>query len=362
MSLLRKGINYIMQDVENANETKRASVIMRMFALIMCAYFLVESVVMLCCGEFQCVIVCVCCLLGYCGIFRITYMNKTRVALRCTLYFTIVWIVAYVYLYGWDCGVQHFLFINLIIFFLVSYTTLWKKIGVAVALCALRYGLYSYTSAYEPQVVLSDAAYGVIQFVNTFTVFAIITVVLAYFCENSLAMEQKLVQYNAKLQEISKKDPLTKLYNRRAMKEYLEEQVENEQRYGTWLNIAIGDIDFFKLVNDEYGHEAGDVVLVEIAKTISDYMKGKGQASRWGGEEFLLLFKDINGEEAFMELEKLRSIIARQKITYNGQDISVTMTFGLEEYSNNLPMESTINDADKKLYMGKQQGRNRVIF
>ena len=91
-------------------------------------------------------------------------------------------------------------------------------------------------------------------------------------------------------------------------------------------------------------------------------MKGRGCVGRWGGEEFLLIFKDINGEEAYIELEKIRSMVQRKKIVYNDQEISITMTFGLEEYSDNKPVDYTINNADQKLYLGKNQGRNRVIF
>lgn len=128
------------------------------------------------------------------------------------------------------------------------------------------------------------------------------------------------------------------------------------------ISMFICDIDFFKKVNDTYGHEAGDLVLVQVAELLSSYMKSRGCVGRWGGEEFLLIFKDINGEEAYIELEKIRSMVQRKKIVYNDQEISITMTFGLEEYSYNKPVDYTINNADQKLYLGKNQGRNRVIF
>ena len=92
------------------------------------------------------------------------------------------------------------------------------------------------------------------------------------------------------------------------------------------------------------------------------FMKNRGTVSRWGGEEFLFYFKEDNGDIVFGELEKLRSLLSKTSIEYNGNSIPVTMTFGLQEYDSNQPLDYTINHADKKLYQGKQTGRNKVIF
>lgn len=362
MTIWKKIWDFITKDVENANETKRASVIIRLFSLIMCVYFAAQIIMMGAGREWEGVAVSGICLAGYMGAFYLTYLNHTRTAIWYTVASTFAWVVLFVFLFGWDCGAQHFLFVLLVFFFVVSHTSATHKLWMAAGLCGIRLILFGYVHTHDPIIEIGEMTALSMQIVNTITIFVLITTIVMLFCQESLAMEKKLVVYNAKLREASRRDPLTKLFNRRAMIEYMEELVDKLERYGNWFNVAIGDIDYFKKVNDTYGHEAGDAVLIHIADLLSTYMKNRGGVGRWGGEEFLLVFKDINGEEAFLELEKIRAMVERQKIVYKDQVISVTMTFGLDEYSNNKPIDYTINSADQKLYMGKNMGRNRVIF
>ena len=126
--------------------------------------------------------------------------------------------------------------------------------------------------------------------------------------------------------------------------------------------IAMGDIDFFKKVNDTYGHDAGDLILRDISDLLVAFMGDRGLVSRWGGEEFLLVFIDLNGDEVFTELDTFLHRLAKRSFDFKGTDISVTMTFGVSEYDAGPDFTKTIKEADEKLYIGKQSGRNRVIF
>lgn len=362
MDICKKVWNYIKKDVTNDNETKRAAVIMRVFSLIMSAYFLLQGIFMMLCGQWSCAAVEGIFLLGYAGAFYYTYLNRTQMTLFCMLHAALAWVLLSVFLFGWEFGSQHFLFVLLLFFFTASHRSTGYKVGMAAVLCMLRLLLWRYACLYAPVIALDTFAASVQQILNTAVVFLLLTVIIVLFCQDTLVMERKLVAYNEKLREASLRDPLTKLYNRRAMLEYMNELIRNLRRCGEWFDVAIGDIDFFKKVNDTYGHEAGDAVLVYIADMITDYMKNKGEVCRWGGEEFLFVFRGINGEEAAKELEKLRFMIERSEIFYKDQRISVTMTFGLDEYNRSRPLDDTINSADQKLYMGKKSGRNRVIF
>lgn len=362
MTFYKRIWKFIIKDVKNDNETKRASVIMRLFSLIICVYFALQIVMMGIGREWEGVIAGAVCFAGYMVAFYLTYQNRTRAAIMYTMLLTLAWVVLFIFLFGWDCGAQHFLFVLLIFFFVVSHASTKRKLCMVSILLMLRLILFGYTRENAPIIKLSETTTFFMQIINTVTIFALMTAIIMLFCQESLEMEWKLVVYNAKLREASRRDPLTKLFNRRAMVEYMEEQVDKLNRYGNWFNVAIGDIDFFKKVNDTYGHEAGDAVLIHVADLLSEYMKNKGCVGRWGGEEFLLVFKDINGEEAFIELEKIRSMVERMKVPYKDEEISVTMTFGLDEYNNNKPIDDTINSADQKLYIGKNTGRNKVIF
>ncbi|MCQ2524758.1 MAG: diguanylate cyclase [Lachnospiraceae bacterium] len=155
-------------------------------------------------------------------------------------------------------------------------------------------------------------------------------------------------------------DPLTQLGNRRYVSSMLEKvkgrYVENGQKY----SIAIGDIDFFKKVNDNYGHNAGDEVLKAVAATLKRMMQGKGFAARWGGEEFIMVFDKLEMADAGMHLEKVLENIREMVVETEGYEIKVTMTFGVVDGSD-ISSEEMVEAADAKLYYGKQHGRNQVV-
>ena len=218
METYRKIRDIIIKDVDNANETKRASVIMRFFALIMCGYFLLQGICMVVCGEWNGFVMSLLCLAGYMVAFYYTYLNHTRTALIYTIISTLAWVVLYVFLFGWDCGAQHFIFVLLLLFFVASHAAGRQKVMAAVMLCALRLALYWYTKIYDPLIEFDPVIAVLMQMINTITIFSLITAIIMVFCQDSIAMEEKLVSYNEKLREASRRDPLTKLYNRRAMR------------------------------------------------------------------------------------------------------------------------------------------------
>ena len=184
-----------------------------------------------------------------------------------------------------------------------------------------------------------------------------------FFRKKFSASEEKIIKYSKRLEMLATTDPLTKLQNRRGMLKHIEDYAYDMiNNSNSLLTVGIGDIDFFKHINDTYGHDAGDYVLETLARLMNEFMDGKGMVARWGGEEFLFTFENINGDYAFEEISKLLHIIERYEFSFNGIYIKVTMTFGLEEYDDNLGIDKVISRADEKLYMGKEQGRNRVIY
>ncbi len=175
---------------------------------------------------------------------------------------------------------------------------------------------------------------------------------------NFLVIEKKLIETNKKLLRQAGTDPLTQLMNRMRMLEYASEQLE---RASGRMSVAIGDIDHFKQFNDTYGHECGDLVLKTLSSLFLETMQPYGAAARWGGEEFLFLFKDCDGEEAYQALQKLREEIKNTQMIYDGMSLQVTMTFGLSEIDVSRPMDQSIREADKLLYEGKAGGRDRIV-
>lgn len=155
-------------------------------------------------------------------------------------------------------------------------------------------------------------------------------------------------------------DPLTQLGNRRYVSSMTEKIRNRYTESGQIYSIAIADIDFFKKVNDTYGHNAGDEVLKAVAATLKRMMQGKGFAARWGGEEFILVFDKLGMEDAGMHLEKVLENIREMVVETEGYEIKVTMTFGVMQ-GTEAPIEEIVEAADAKLYYGKEHGRNQVV-
>lgn len=155
-------------------------------------------------------------------------------------------------------------------------------------------------------------------------------------------------------------DALTELYNRRSGDKKLRQVFEESRSSGQSFAIAIGDIDFFKKVNDTYGHECGDAVLKNVSALLKQHMWRRGFAARWGGEEFLLVFENVDLTEARKQLELLMDKIHELDTLYEGQHVKVNMTFGLI-CDPDKDIHALLKEADEKLYIGKTNGRNQVV-
>ncbi|MDE7310868.1 MAG: GGDEF domain-containing protein [Eubacterium sp.] len=153
-------------------------------------------------------------------------------------------------------------------------------------------------------------------------------------------------------------DALTGLYNRRFLERYIEE-IPYDKR--TDYVVAMVDIDFFKKVNDTYGHEAGDKVLQTISSCLQETAGEKNLAVRWGGEEFILYFPDATQDIVYGKMEELRKEVEALVIPSSGRHIRITITSGIAAGLADSNYEKVILSADEKLYLGKQRGRNQVI-
>lgn len=174
-------------------------------------------------------------------------------------------------------------------------------------------------------------------------------------------MGRYIVKMQRALRELVEQDILTGLYNRRCAEKLLKQTQHNYRKFNEAYCIAIGDIDFFKKVNDTYGHECGDAVLADISLRLRKHMKGNGFVARWGGEEFLLVFSELTVEQSVQKLEGLLQDIRDNAVIYNEDTIvKVTMTFGITQGTEE-KLDDIIKEADEKLYFGKNNGRNQIV-
>jgi diguanylate cyclase (GGDEF)-like protein len=171
-------------------------------------------------------------------------------------------------------------------------------------------------------------------------------------------IHEKEVKYIEELHRLSVTDPLTRLYNRRRMNEVMDEYINNAKRYQDPFSLILFDIDNFKNINDHYGHNTGDRVLIKIAEITKDLLRKTDYIGRWGGEEFLILLPKSVKEDAAQIAEKLRGEI--QNIIFP-EEFNVTCSFGIAEYDNQLDLDDIVNNADKALYHAKNSGKNCVF-
>ena len=162
------------------------------------------------------------------------------------------------------------------------------------------------------------------------------------------------------LKKLVERDPLTNLNNRRSGQIKFEQIRRTARKYGQTYCIAMGDIDFFKKVNDTYGHDAGDAVLREVARILSDRMAGKGTVIRWGGEEFLFIIEEMSLAEARDFLWNILYAIRDTSVEFGDKVIKFTMSYGIVEGNTAISADSEITAADELLYYAKEHGRNRV--
>lgn len=159
------------------------------------------------------------------------------------------------------------------------------------------------------------------------------------------------------LDRLSRTDALTGLSNRRAIRQLLEQL----RATATPFSVALGDVDHFKQFNDTHGHEVGDQVLVAVARALESALRGGDAVARWGGEEFLLVFRTRPGEPALEAAERARAAVAAVQLQSGDQALRVTATFGLAAHAPNEDIDACVRRADEALYAGKQAGRNRVV-
>lgn len=158
------------------------------------------------------------------------------------------------------------------------------------------------------------------------------------------------------------KDPLTGVLTRREFNVILQKHFEISELTRLPISIIIADIDFFKKINDTYGHLAGDEALKHFVKIIKQNLRKSDYIFRFGGEEFIILLPNTTLEEAIVIAEKIRETLEKTPLIYNGKEIKITASFGVKEVHPGEPVDRIIEDVDKKLYKAKESGRNKVIY
>jgi diguanylate cyclase (GGDEF)-like protein len=163
------------------------------------------------------------------------------------------------------------------------------------------------------------------------------------------------------LRQQANKDGMTQLHNYKAFGAALNQEISRAARYKHELSFVIADIDFFKSVNDSFGHPAGDQVLKAVARTLQKELRDCDFVARYGGEEFAIILPATRLKDSILVAERLREKIKALETSYENQPIRVTMSFGVAAYRHSPPMSfnDLVKSADDALYLAKKQGRDR---
>jgi len=191
---------------------------------------------------------------------------------------------------------------------------------------------------------------------------ALITRHFALLREKLAAQRAELKSALGRVQELATRDALTNLANRAHMQEILRQEVARHQRLGAVFSLALLDIDHFKSINDNHGHQTGDDVLVGFAKWAEATQRQSDVIARWGGEEFLILMPQTPCEAAQIALERFRAGVANARLSTTVEDLIVTASIGITQWRADEEIKQTIERADRALYAAKEGGRNKIVL
>ena len=362
MGVFAKVKDFIFQEPQNKNVSPKVVVVLRMTCLLCMLYLLGAGVgfTVMRRGYLATFSAMFLVLYGYA--YYCTYQDRLVQAFFLLNFNTLLWVVMFYVIFGEATGVQHFILVLIVVDLMVDRH---HPIRTLLILYAVRMCLYILQFFGIP-LTNGEMLGGIAVYMFVLSILLEAAAVLfngIYFTKDAFQMESRLQEYNKELKQVASTDPLTKVWNRFWMLEHVEKCLKHYRKGEMhFMSVAIGDIDFFKRVNDTYGHECGDEVLRALASLFKEEMRDVDAVARWGGEEFLFLFENMNGDEAWTALSMIQTKINRMEIPYEDQVIHVTMTFGLVEYDFHLSLDDNIKLADDKLYRGKEQGRDRIIY
>ena len=268
------------------------------------------------------------------------------------------------YLMGWDADFGIFLLILIpIIFLMMKGRLLVPYIFTAVSMGLFLWLRIRRNRHADLKYVFTDnkiinalyilnAVIGILFLVYTLTVYML----------NRVDMEYRLTAQSEEFKKAASIDPLTQLFNRRAMNEKIREIRRNSATPRSRYVIGIGDIDNFKKINDTYGHDTGDKVLVYVANLFISMIPDGGYAARWGGEEFLFVLPESQIVDGLDFTDQMHKSLRAHTFEIDDCLFGVTMTFGVSEGIPTDKIDTVITHADKRLYKGKNNGKNHTEY
>lgn len=294
--------------------------------------------------------------LVYIVTFFINRAGKTRIASFILLIKISVFSLTATFLFGTSVNAHWFVMVAALPAVLYLDFTKIQKICIAAALPVLLNLQLSFPIMFYPPFDMSDNTFLSFSFANIVVLSGIFVVALNVIITHRIsAMQLKEID---DIRHISNIDPLTELNNRRSAEDFFEKLVSDNQTIPSVFCLI--DIDDFKLVNDTYGHDAGDIVLSTVANILRNNTRQTDLVCRWGGEEFLVVLPKCSFEVGQRILEKIRKSIEDEVFPTEAADVKVTITGGASALTDG-DIKSALSACDKNLYEGKRNGKNQIV-
>ncbi|HET6789945.1 MAG TPA: GGDEF domain-containing protein, partial [Aquabacterium sp.] len=254
---------------------------------------------------------------------------------------------------GWESGFHYYILLVIPVATVSAIRPVWLRAGV-VLLAMLSYLAMDIQLRHRvPPHALPGVVLDGLHYFNVLGVMVILLFLAAYYF-------QLINEVEAQLRAMAATDPLTQLHNRRAIDDVTLREHSRAVRGGHPLSFLLCDLDHFKRVNDEHGHEAGDAVLQAVSAVLAQGVRSNDHVARWGGEEFLAVLPDADLAHAQMVAERLRAAVEQLRIEHNGVVLTIQVTIGVAMMQAGESVDEAIARADSALYEGKRAGRNRV--
>jgi diguanylate cyclase (GGDEF)-like protein len=252
---------------------------------------------------------------------------------------------------GWESAFHYYLLMFIPAIFVSTKTS--KAIAAVFGLWCFYIGLNAMTYLAPALEPLPTQALAALRYFNISVVFAMFAYLSSYYYS-------KIIEAQRHLSMLAMTDPMTGLYNRRHILDVANYEAVQQKRTPSGLAIIIADVDYFKRINDTYGHDVGDAVLVAVSKTIRTSIREQDSAARWGGEEFLIVLPNTSLDDAVQIADRIRKNVEAVTVPVDQQTISTSVTLGVSSYRIGESVNNAITKADECLYKGKKAGRNCV--
>lgn len=262
--------------------------------------------------------------------------------------------VAAVWTIGWDSGFHYYILLTMPVVVLSSVARPIHKIAGVPLLTAIYLALDVLARHRVPTRVLDPQVLDYLHYFNVLSSVVILVFLAAFYFQQINRVEELL-------RELATTDPLTQLRNRRALMEVIRHEERRLHRGQQVLSFVLADIDHFKPVNDQHGHDIGDQALTAVSQALTEGVRDVDHLARWGGEEFLIVLPDADEARAAQVAERLRELVAGTRVTLPQGVLALTMSFGVSEIAAGETAEQAISRADAALYAAKHAGRDRVV-